>query len=453
MRSLTIKLVLAFLFVSLIGVMLVALYIGLRTQREFDQFVLDHNQEMLVAALIQHYQVSGSWDGAEAIFGYYYYYRDGKQNPPAAPVKLVDAKGQVVVGRRSSNPISQAELDRGVPLKVDGQIVGWLLIDIPMPRGNRGGIEQAFLARMGQTILLSALGAAAIALLLSILLARSLARPIHELTIATHAVARGELGRQVTVRSRDELGELAASFNRMSADLAQASELRRQMTADVAHELRTPLSMILGYTEGLSEGKLKSTPETFSIMHDEAKRLKRLVDDLRTLSLADAGELPLMRQPLAPQALLEHVALAYAAQAEKQTVSLQVQAQPDLPEINIDRDRMAQVLGNLVGNALRYTPAGGHITLAAKQDANDHNKVSLAVQDSGAGIAPEDLPHVFDRFYRGDKSRSRQEGESGLGLAIARSLVAMHGGTITANSTPGQGTLFTITLPSARPHT
>ncbi len=448
-RSLTFKLILAFLFVSLIGVALVALYVGQRTQHEFGQFVLDRDQEILVAALTQHYQASNTWDGAEGIFRYYWY-RDSKQNPRPVPVILVDAQGQIVFGRRpdkASAHLTQAEFERGVPLKVNDLAVGWLVFDIPAAPRDLGGPERIFMERVNQAILFSMLGAGAVALILGILLARALTSPLRELTTATQALARGELGHQVSIRSRDELGELAASFNQMSADLARSSELRRQMTADIAHELRTPLSIILGYTEGLSEDKLQGTPETFEIIHDEANRLKRLIDDLRTLSLAEASELPLLRQPVAPQALLEHTALVYMAQAHKHNISLQVNAAPDLPAIDVDHDRMVQVLGNLVSNALRYTPDGGQIALSAERDGD---KLLLIVRDSGAGIAQQDLPHIFDRFYRGDKSRSRQEGESGLGLAIAKSIVEIHGGTIQAQSTIGQGAAFIIALPPAQ---
>ncbi|MBN1890727.1 MAG: HAMP domain-containing protein [Thermoflexales bacterium] len=447
LRSLVLKLVLAFLFVSLAGVWLVAFFVGQRTQTEFERFVVDRDQEAFVTALTQHYQAKGNWDTVETVVREYYLARQKPGMPPMSVV-LVNAHKQIVLGRGAAaggERVTQSELERGLPLEVDGQVVGWLL---PGPRAPRewGGWEQLFLERVNQAILLSALGATAVALILGVLLARTLAHPIRELTAATQAVAKGELGRQVVVRSHDELGELAASFNQMSADLAQASALRRQMMADIAHELRTPLSLFLGYTEALSDGKLQGTPETFDMMYDEAKRLKRLVDDLRTLSLADAGELPLIRRPVPPQELLEHVALAYMAQAMEQKVSLQVQAASDLPAINVDRDRMTQVLGNLVSNALRYTSEGGYITLSAGPNGS---QVWLAVHDSGAGIAPEDLPRVFDRFYRGDPSRSRQEEESGLGLAIAKSIVAMHGGTIAAESTLGEGSSLTVTLPFA----
>jgi signal transduction histidine kinase len=230
----------------------------------------------------------------------------------------------------------------------------------------------------------------------------------------------------------------------MSADLAHSTELRRQMTADIAHELRTPLSVILGYTEALSEGKLSGTDETFDVMHDEAQQLQRLIEDLRTLSLADAGELPLMVQSVSPEGLLERVAIAHTPRAQEKGVSIQVEAPPDLPPIAVDPDRVAQVLSNLVSNALRHTPQGGRVRLIAERDGAD---IRLSVADTGPGIAADDLPHIFQRFYRADQSRYPVEGQTGLGLAIAKSLVEAHGGAISVESVQGEGSTFTITLP------
>ena len=225
-------------------------------------------------------------------------------------------------------------------------------------------------------------------------MACTLTRPIRELTAATHQIAGGDLGVQVPVHTHDELGELALSFNTMSADLEQASRLRRQMTADIAHDLRTPLSVILGYTEALSDGKLQATPKIATTLHREAQQLNHLIDDLRTLSLADAGELPLHRGPVAPAALLERAASSYRMQAEQQEIAVVIDTGTNLPRVNVDSQRMAQVLGNLVSNALRHTPAGGAVTLSARATAAD---VQLQVHDTGSGIAAGDLPHVFAR--------------------------------------------------------
>jgi signal transduction histidine kinase len=309
--------------------------------------------------------------------------------------------------------------------------------------------EAQFLDRINLAILLGAAGAVIIALLLGILLARTISRPVREVTAATHVVAGGDLGYQVPVRTKDELGELAKSFNRMSADLARVTEQRRQMTADIAHDLRTPLSVILGYMEALSTGKLQPTPETFDVMYAKGRHLQHLIDDLRTLALADAGELILNRRPVEARVLLEHVALAYQVQAGRKGIQITVEAPEKLPPLDVDPDRINQVLSNLASNALRHTPKGGRIDLSAEASGT---AILLKVGDNGRGIAVEDLPHIFDRFYRGDKSRQQNEsGESGLGLAIAKSIVEAHGGRISVASQPGNGATFTVSLPQAAP--
>lgn len=446
-RSLAFKLTLAFLLVGLIGAVLMAFFLTQNTRRRFDQFIEDRDRYSFVHMLAQHYQANGSWAGVETIFE-----RERFQFPAAAgrlsALVLSDKDGQIVFSQGDDQAIADLIKYRrrgSVAIKLDGAVVGWLLV-APYPyRPLPDSPEASFLTGMRQAIIYSALGATVIALLLGILLARTLTRPIRELTTATQALARGELGQQVPIHAWDEMGQLAASFNQMSADLARASQLRRQMTADIAHELRTPLSLILGYTESLSDGKLPANQETFDIMHDEAQHLSRLVEDLRILSLADAGELPLSRRPVDPRALLERAFLAHVHEAQRQGISTQIEAPPDLPWVEVDPGRMAQVLDNLMSNALRYTPEGGQITLSAMAQGE---RVYLRVQDSGVGIPPEELPHIFERFYRGDKSRQRHAGESGLGLAIARSIVEAHGGALSVESVPGQGTTFSIALPS-----
>lgn len=448
MRSLTLKLTLAFLAVGLIGALLVAVFVGLRTRRAFDQFVDDRGRSALIGTLTRYYQQHGSWQGvasavapepsAEPDLGYGH-----------PPIVLIAANGQVVLGDdhyRVGQRVPLNDRARGTPIEVDGAVVGWLTGGGGGKHPGLGSPEADLLARITQAITYSAIGATTIALLLGLVLARTLTQPLRELTAATRIVAKGALGQQVAVRSRDELGTLAASFNRMSSDLAHASTLRRQMTADIAHDLRTPLSVILGYTEALRDGKLPGSEDIYETMHVEAQHLQHLIDDLRTLSLADAGELSLSRQPIAPRALLQRAATSYAAQAQAQHVRLAVQAVVDGVEVDVDPERIAQVLGNLLGNALRYTPAGGQITLSA-ETAGD--QVRLSVADSGAGITADDLPHIFERFYRADRSRRQYDGSSGLGLAIAKSIVEAHAGTISVASTVGQGTTFTISLPAS----
>jgi signal transduction histidine kinase len=450
MRSLTLKLTLAFLAIGLTGVVLVALFVGFRTRSEFNRFVLDRYQADLVSDLALFYAEQDGWSGVEAVL-----LRNPDRQRGAefmrAPVVVANANGVVKFGGKSHRPgehLTEKDLKRAVAIQVNGATVGWLWL--PFPSRQAPGIshrlrpEADFLARINQAILFSAVGATLVALLLGLFLARTISRPVLALTEATQRIAEGELGLQVEVRSKDELGELGRSFNQMSGDLARSSELRRQMTADIAHDLRTPLSVILGYTEALADGKLQGTPEMYEVMHEEARHLQHLIDDLRTLSLADAGELSLQRQPTAPRELLERVAATHGAKAAQKEITVQVQADAALPTIAVDPDRMMQVLNNLMSNALRFTTAGGTITLGAKADGGI---VTLSVQDNGAGIPPEDLPNIFVRFYRGDEARNVEEKESGLGLAIAKSLVAAHGGTISVESRLGKGTTFTIALP------
>lgn len=458
MGSITLKLTLTFLAVSLAGVALVAIIIWATTSMAFNQFLLDRGQSDFLAAVTTYYQKNGSWDGiTEALTQQGLIQPDlqpgsapsfsqpSNNNPiPPLPFALADQNEIVVVRGGPFNlgaVVPTSMLSQGIAININGQKVGTVLATGSPP--NRGSSGDRYLAQVYQALLIAALGAAGLALLLGIFLARSVTRPVRDLTAAAHAMAEGQLGQQLAVRSKDELGQLTSAFNRMSADLERANLLRRQMTADIAHDLRTPLAVITGYLEGLRDGVLKPTPQRYEVLFNEAHHLQRLVEDLRTLSLADAGELTMNRAPEAPADLLERLAQAFQQRAEQQKVSLKLQVEEALPIINVDPERIEQVLGNLVSNALRYTPEGGEIWLIARREAN---AVVLEVQDDGTGINPEALPHIFERFYRGDESR--QGDGSGLGLAISKSVVELHGGTLTAKSEAiGSGSTFTIRLP------
>jgi signal transduction histidine kinase len=447
MRSLTVKLILAFLLISVIGIGLAAVFARAVTGREFDRFIMDGARGEFLAGAESYYQMHGSWDGA----GDYFRQLNGTPRPGAPPqpasFALVDQSGTVVVAAgpdRAGKSISPKDLARGEAIKVDGRKVGTVLDAARAPALNDR--EAQYLANTNRALWLAALGAMVIAVFLGGVLARTLTEPVRDLTRAIQAMSRGELRQEVPVRSADELGMLTQAFNQMSAALTRSNELRRQQIADIAHDLRTPLTVITGYIEALRDGVLKPTPDRLEAINNEAQHLKRLVDDLRTLSLADAGELPMQRERLAPRVLLDRLATAYAPQATACQIALAVSAAPEVPDVVVDPERMAQVLGNLVTNALRHTPAGGRIDLSAQAQGT---RVALVVADTGEGMPADVLPHVFDRFYRGDPARSQQNGESGLGLAIAKSIVEAHGGTIAATSTLGRGTTFTITLPLA----
>jgi signal transduction histidine kinase len=326
-----------------------------------------------------------------------------------------------------------------------------LSVAVPPPAAP-GSAEAGFLDRVSRALLLSALGAAALALLLSLLLTRYLARPLRELATAARRVATGDLAQRVPIRSRDEVGALASAFNEMAASLERGEAARRNLVADVAHELKTPLTVVEGTVEAMLDGVYPADREHLESIRDEVTLLAKLVADLRELSLADAGGLRLEREPLDPAALVRRAAAAASARAEARGLTLASEVSDDLPLLAGDSGRLAQVLANLLDNALRYTPAGGRVTVSAvgtaAEPGDDTSGVRLAVSDTGPGIAAADLPHVFDRFYRADPSRARRSGGSGLGLAIARGYVEAHGGRIWAESAGGRGTTVAFWLPA-----
>ncbi|MEV4570283.1 ATP-binding protein [Nonomuraea sp. NPDC049419] len=270
-----------------------------------------------------------------------------------------------------------------------------------------------------------------------------LSRPLRELTEAVRRTEQGGAPR-VEVKGRDEIAHLAAAFNAMAERREQLEHLRKAMVSDVAHELRTPLSTIRGWLEATEDGVVAPDRELISSLLEEALLLQHIIDDLQDLAMAEAGELRLRREPVEVADLLAQVATAHRAGAEQAGVTLRTRADGDLRAF-ADPVRLRQAAGNLVSNAVRHTPHGGAVTLHARRDG-DHLLIDVA--DTGTGIAPDDLPLVFERFWRVEKSRNRRTGGSGLGLPIARKLVEAHGGTLTATSTPGRGSIFTIRLPA-----
>ncbi|WP_405902310.1 sensor histidine kinase [Streptomyces sp. NBC_00656] len=300
-------------------------------------------------------------------------------------------------------------------------------------------------------------GAAALVLALtvgaSVLVGARLVRPLRALTGAAQRMRDGEDGAPVLVTADNEIGRLAATFNDMSAHRARLESQRKAMVSDVAHELRTPLSNIRGWLEAAQDGVADPDPAFIASLHEEAVQLQHIIDDLQDLAQADAGALRLHPEPVRIEELLGQVAAAHQARAETAGVALTVPppSPPDrpVPGLTADPVRLRQAIGNLVSNAVRHTPAGGQVTLRA-YGSESGDAVLVDVSDTGTGIPAEDLVHVFDRFWRGEKSRSRRTGGSGLGLAIVRKLTEAHGGTATAASVPGEGSVFTLRLPADR---
>ncbi|MFC9937741.1 sensor histidine kinase [Nocardiopsis alba] len=315
-----------------------------------------------------------------------------------------------------------------------------LFIDDPAEGPETGlSLSREGALRLGGVVLLVLL----LTVVVSTTLATRLLRPVHALTDAVNRMREGG-GPSIRVRVRDsgEIGRLAEAFNEMSEHLERAEDQRKAMVSDVSHELRTPLSNLRGWLEAVQDGMVEPDPERVRMLLGETLLLQTVIDDLQDLALADAGRLRLSPEAVEVAPLIDQVIAGHGLRAEEAGVRLVGEAR-DVTLV-ADRSRMLQVLGNLVGNALRHTPEGGTVTVGAHRAGS---QVVIRVADTGVGIAEEDLPHVFDRFWRADRSRNRRTGGSGLGLAIVRGLVELHGGSVTADSTVGEGTTFTLRLP------
>ena len=439
-RSLTFKLTLGFCLVSLVGVAIVAILASRITQNEVNSLLNRQEQERIARELGDVYEAEGSWEDVDTAIADFYSPRNF----------IVVRQDNVIVLPGLGLPLGQRiprEQGEGrIAIRANGERVGYLVSFQPSRRNPLPPNNDNILKSINRNIILGAIAALVISSAVGVLGARQITKPIVELTAASQNIAAGDLSQQVTVRSNDEIGQLANSFNKMSSDLVESQKQRRQMTADIAHDLRTPLSLILGHAEAIEDGVLPPTPETLHIIHDEAQRLNHLIEDLRTLTLADTGTLTLEKQRVKPVDLIKRAGSAHRPLAQEKNIEMKISAEESLPEIEVDPRRIGQVLDNLVSNAIRYTPQGEKIWLRVK---HQQDGLCFSIQDSGPGIPESDIAHIFDRFYRADKSRNRDEGGSGLGLAIAKSLIVQHNGRIWAESQVGHGTNFQFILPTA----
>ncbi|MCJ7702505.1 MAG: ATP-binding protein, partial [Anaerolineales bacterium] len=366
----------------------------------------------------------------------------------AAHLRLADVNGVVLAYSRkqtSTSPgerLTQAELSRALPLELQGVTIGYLL-----PDGNTAftpANEISLVSRLNQAAVTAVGIAGAVAVVLALLLSYSLVRPVRALTQAASRLATGDLSQRVQIKGKDELATLGMTFNHMAGSLQQAQDSRRALTADIAHELRTPLSVQRAHLEAIQDGVYPLELESLVTIEEQNHLLTRLVEDLRTLALADAGQLNLEITPLDMGDLVQRVAKRFEPQAAERKIEIIRTLGVVCPPVVIDSQRIQQILHNLLSNAMRYTPDGGVIRMALE---HDHSQISLTIWDTGPGIPEEALTHIFDRFYRGDRSRTRAEGGTGLGLSIARKLAQAHGGDLTAANHPEGGAEFRLSLP------
>ena len=445
----------AFAVVVLVSLTTVSILANRTTAFELRAFMLRggmSTESQLADELAAYYRGRVGWGGVESLFmgpgpGAHMGGMTGMggQGPMmSGAVLLADDNGQVIAGRGGQpRELSTTELEQSTAIVVDGRVVGHLIVE--GPRLAESGED--LIARVNRALWLAAAAGGLVALVLGAGLVVSLLRPVRELTLAAQSVAGGELSRRVTVRSTDEIGQLSLAFNRMAENLQIAEDLRREMTADIAHELRNPLAVMQARLEGLADGVYSLTPESLAPVLEQSQLLNRLVEDLRTLALVDAGRLPLVQQEVDLRQLVDRTLAGYRAQAEANRVILQLGERSSLQLlIQADAARIQQVLGNLLGNALRHTPAGGEILVTVREsEAGNHAEV--LVTDSGEGIPEEALPHLFERFYRGSRGLDRKSGGTGLGLAIARQIVEAHGGSLEARNRPEGGAEFAISFP------
>ncbi len=453
---------LAFAAVILIAVLTVALLVGQRAESNFRSYntLYSNRAQVLAQTFAAYYAEHGSWDGLQAQMETLVTMPGRRQgrggvtggSPMSGGIamwnfRFAAADGRIIADSDGSpsGKLSTAERQQALPIRDGETIVGYLLpgrealgaamMDEPARR---------YLDQLRGALLVGGLVAFVAALLLAGVLTRSIVAPVRHLTQAAQAVAAGNLDARAPVQGHDEIAELSRTFNTMSASLQRAEQARRAQTADIAHELRNPLSVLQGTLEALADGVYEPTPENIEPALDQVRTLNRLVGDLRTLALADAGELRLERQPVDVVALLEHAVEAYRDVLADHGLALVYAPATHPLTVHADYERLTQVVGNIISNAAHYAPTGGRVQIAA-QAAQDG--IEVAIADNGPGVSEADLPHIFERFWRGDPSRSRATGGSGLGLAIARHIILAHGGRIWATSTPGGGLTVAFWLP------
>ncbi|MFC2003072.1 sensor histidine kinase [Chloroflexota bacterium] len=440
-HSLRFRLLAAFTLAILVSIGVTSFFVGLGTRGEIRQFQERGHQintARVERILCQYYYEQGDWTGIQPFV-------EQMEALRGQHIVLTDASGVVVADSQGDLLGKQYHPDSpGKTLSPPWaeKALGTVYISPRVPADFTS--PQRLLKPISRFLLWGSLVAVAIALIITFFLSRRILAPIKALTLTARRLGQGDFSQRIQVRDKGELGELARAFNSMAGDLERSEKLRRNMVADVAHELRTPLSNIQGFIEAVGDGVLLPDAATIRSLYEETTLLARLVDDLQELTLAESGELKLFIQAEDISELIHQTVAAVRLQAAAKGVSVSIDLPDKLPPVSIDPHRISQVLRNLLDNAVAHTAQGDIITVTARQQ---DNWVKVSVVDTGEGIPAEELPNIFERFYRVDKSRARATGGSGLGLTIAKRLVDAHGGRIEVQSEPGKGSWFEFTIP------
>lgn len=443
-RSLRFRLLVSTILVMLIAVSVTAFFASRRTTGEFQRYVEVRNpieSRRLGFLLARAYARNRNWTEIQSDI-------ENLGQISGERIIIADPLGTIVAAsdrRLIGRTVDPKWPPPSATIRMDGTVVGLLYVG---SAGDLPAEQTAFLRAVNRSLLLGALITGLVAVVVTFATSSRILRPVERLTEAARRMEKGDLSARVDIEAEDEIGQLALAFNAMANSLAQQEQLRRNMVGDVAHELRTPLTNLRGYLEAVRDGLLAPDAALVENLYEETMLLSRLVADLQELAQAEAGQLKLLRAATALSGIIELAVAMFRPQAEAKGLTLEVALPDNLPLVDVDRERIGQVLRNLLTNALAYTPAGGRIVVTAEARAAE---VLVAVQDTGTGIPAEHLPYVFDRFYRADRARARQTGGAGLGLAIVKQLIQAHGGTVAVQSTPGQGSTFTFTLPIAAP--
>lgn len=460
MRRLWVQLTLAFTLIVLITVGVIAFLMTWTTNTEFNQYITHSSMRASgsgIQQLVSFFEEQGSWDNVDSLLEQGIQVRmppgfsprtPSKFSPPLK-VKLADAKGIIIFDSTGSSDrrMNFWEKPRALPItRENNEVIGYLMLKPPDRPDWQGTLEQRFIDRIQTVVITGAVLAVILGLVSGVIMSRNLAAPLQKLAEAARAVACGRLDQQVPVEGSTEIADVAQAFNEMTAALENSEQQRQSMVADIAHELRTPLSVLQGNLQAILDDVYALDKSEVSRLYDETRLLSRLVEDLRDLALADAGQLNLNRRAIDAGDTIRSTLtnLDLAADAKEIDLGHDLPSAPLL--VYADPDRLAQIMRNLLMNALHHTPKGGTVLVHAESLPA---QVRIQVRDTGQGISPHDLPHIFERFWRADRSRSREEdgGGSGLGLSVVRSLVEAHGGQIWASTVLNEGTEFTFTLP------